>query len=94
MVIDEKIFVCPDQQFVKLTNGTLSLHTENSINSYWKISSFPHKRIHQGDCLMVNQHYVFFGTLVDGRMLLPNFTSSLYRELEVSEHAIYFPQLD
>ena len=47
--------------------------------------------VHQGDCLIVNQHHIFFATLVDGRTMLANFTSMSYQQLGVSEHATYIP---
>ena len=83
----EQIFVCPDLQFVKLRNGHLSLHTENGTLTR-KFISFPLKMIHQGECLIANQHYIFFATLLDGNTLLANFTSSSYRQLGVSKHAM------
>ena len=82
-----QVYVCPDLQLVKFRNGTLSLHTENGT----KFVSFPHEIIHQGDCLIINRHYIFFATLVDGRTLLTNFSSLAYRQLGVSGHAIDIP---
>ena len=87
---DEKIFLCPDLQFVKLRNGTLSLHTENGTQTE-NFVSFPLKTIHQGECIIANQQYVFFATSLDGRTLLANFVSSSYQQLGASEHAIYVP---
>lgn len=85
-----QVFVCPDLQTVKLRNGTLSLHTENGTQTR-KLDPFPLKRIRQGDCFIIDKHYIFFATLVDGRTLLSNFTSMSYRQLGMSEHATYIP---
>ena len=85
-----QVFVCPDLHFVQSKNGSFSLHTENGTQTR-KLASFPLKRIRQGDCLIINSHYVFFATLVDGSTILANFTRSSYRQLGVSEYATYVP---
>ena len=82
-----QVFVCPNLQFVKFRNGVLSLHTEGGTQ-IGNLVPFPHEMIRQGDCLILNQQFVFFATLVDGRTLLANFSSSSYRELGESEHAM------
>ena len=83
-----QVFVCPNLQFVKFRNGVLSLHAEGGTQ-IGNLVPFPHEMIRQGDCLILNQHFIFFATLVNGRTLLANFTSSsYYRELGQSEHAM------
>ena len=85
-----QVFVCPNLQFVRSRNGSLSLHAENGAQTR-KLTSLPLKRIRQGDCLIINNHYIFFATLVDGSTILANFTSSSYRQLGASRHAMYVP---
>ena len=85
-----QVFVCPDLHIVRFRNGILSLHTESDIQT-GKINSFPLERIRQGDCFIIDNHYIFFSTLVDGRTLLANFTSTSYWQLGASEHAMYIP---
>ena len=85
-----QVFVCPDLQIVKLRNRTLSLHTENGTQTR-RLDPFPLERIRQGDCFIINKHYIFFATLVDGRTLLSNFTSMSYQQLGTSEHTTYVP---
>ena len=82
-----QVFVCPNLQFMKFRNVVLSLHTEGGTQ-IGNLVPFPHEMIRQGDCLILNQHFIFFATLVNGRTLLANFTSSSYRELGQSEHAM------
>ena len=84
--ISGQVFICPNLQFVKVRNGTLSLHTEDG-NQTGNSVSFPPEMILQGDCLILNRHFVFFATLIDGRTLFANFSSLSYRELGESEHA-------
>lgn len=87
-----QVFVCTDLQTVKLANGNLSLHTD--IGTWTGMSiPFPLERIRQGDCFIIDGHYLFFATLVDGRTLLSNFTSASYRQLGASEHATYVPSM-
>ena len=87
-----QVFVCTDLRTVKLTRGTLSLHTD--MGTWTGISiPFPLERIHQGDCFIIDDHYLFFATLVDGRTLLSNFTSASYWQLGASEHATYVPSI-
>ena len=83
-------FVCPDLRIVKVRNGILSLLTENDSQT-GKFVPFPRERIRQGDCFIVDSHYIFFATLGDGRTLLSNFTSTSYQQVGVSEHATYVP---
>ena len=85
-----QVFVCPDLHIVKSRTGTLSLQTESGTQT-GKIDSFPLERIRQGDCFIVDNHYIFFATLVDGRTLLANFTGASYQQLGTSEHATYIP---
>ena len=87
-----QVFVCSNLWFVKLARGTLSLHTETGTWTGMSIP-FPLERIRQGDCFIIDGHYLFFATLVDGRTLLSNFTSASYRQLGVSEHAMYVPSM-
>ena len=87
-----QVFVCPDLQTVKLTNRNLSLHTDTGTSTGTSIP-FPLERIRQGNCFIIDNHYLFFATLVDGRTLLSNFTSASYRQLGASEHATYVPSM-
>lgn len=81
-----KVFFCSGDEFVGFKNETLSLYDGNKM----QLSSliFSVGDIHQGDCLRVNQDFMFIAALEDGRTILVNLSDSTHQQLGQGKRGI------
>lgn len=82
-----KVFLCSGKVFVGFRNETLSLYYVKNKMQFSSLT-FSFGDIHQGDCLRVNQGFIFIATLEDGRTILVNFSDSTYQQLGQGKRAI------